>query len=203
MTGLPLLTLQSDVAAEFWLTQLEPGTTFMLYVYAVNVKGLSAPIILPASTLKEAAKRTVPPATDSFPGSVASAVAMGSGAGLLLLASISIFACLRCKRRPGMIPGSEALDRETQVVLKSANGSARDGGVMISKRSPSSTSNSRDESGESAGFHHRPVLRPTTATSAAQHQQQLLFSNGTMDRRARLKVPPDFVPSSDIPESCV
>ncbi|EFX89926.1 hypothetical protein DAPPUDRAFT_20705, partial [Daphnia pulex] len=58
MTGQPQLTLQSDSVAEFWLTDLEPGSTFMLYLYAVNVKGLSQPVVLPVSTLKEAAKRT-------------------------------------------------------------------------------------------------------------------------------------------------
>lgn len=200
MTGLTQLTLQSDSAAEFLLTQLEPGTTFMLYLYAVNVKGLSSPVILPASTLKEAAKRTVPPSTDSFPGSVASAVAMGSGAGLLLVASISVVACLRCKRRTGNNIARTAEDRETQVAQCSKGSPSCDGAVRAGNHSiPYANSNGRDESAESAGFYHH---RPGRPTPGAQHQQ--LFSTSSTDRRTRLKLPPDFVPMSEnIPESCV
>jgi hypothetical protein len=99
MTGQPQLTLQSDSVAEFWLTDLEPGSTFMLYLYAVNVKGLSQPVVLPVSTLKEAAKRTVPPSTDPFSGRVAGAVAMGTGAGLLLVSTVVVAACIRCRKR--------------------------------------------------------------------------------------------------------
>ena len=59
MMAQPQLTLHSESSADFVRNNLEPGTTFILYVYAVNIKGLSAPVILPVSTLKEATKRTL------------------------------------------------------------------------------------------------------------------------------------------------
>ena len=43
-TGTPVMTITS-LTPEFSLNSLEPGSTFMLYVYAVNVKGLSPPVI--------------------------------------------------------------------------------------------------------------------------------------------------------------
>lgn len=190
-TGLPLLTLQSQSEAEFWLEHLEPGSTFMLYLYAVNIKGLSSPVILPASTLKEAAKRTVPPTTDAFPSSIISAVAMGSGAGLLLVASISVIVCIRCKRR-GNGSGNEN------------HSTARSEGMElepIQKGPPPANFNgcstassiNTDELAENAGFcnsrHLRPVI--TASPSSIEH------------RKCQLKLPPDFVPLSDIPESCV
>ena len=93
------MTLNS-ATPEFWLSQLEAGSTFVLSVQAVNVKGVSAPLILPVSTLKEAAKRTVPPAAvDAFGGGVAGAVALGTGAAVLLAGAVAgAVACRRCHR---------------------------------------------------------------------------------------------------------
>lgn len=107
-SGQPLLTLQSDSAPEFWLTELEPGSTFTLYLYAANGKGLSAPVVLPASTLKEAAKRTVPPSTDKFSSGLLGAAATGVAVGVLLLSGVGAVACVRCRRRGGPPADGEA-----------------------------------------------------------------------------------------------
>lgn len=191
-TGLPLLTVQSQTAAEFWLEHLEPGSTFMLYLYAVNIKGLSAPVILPASTLKEAAKRTVPPTTDAFPG-VASAVAMGAGASILLVASIAVAACIRCRRRQDT-PSHPAVQSKSADLAEMQRG--KDPPCVTDMGSTShqiaASCNGRDEGAETAGFYHRPHRsRPPPGSQSVK------------DRRACLKLPPDFVPLSDIPESCV
>lgn len=211
-TGQPQLTLQSDSVAEFWLTELEPGSTFMLYLYAVNVKGLSLPVVLPVSTLKEAAKRTVPPSTDPFSGSVAGAVAMGTGAGLLLVSTIIAFACIRYRRRN--IPASRmtsfmgsavddhrGLNQQQQYHQQKAHTNG------ISQTDKSRLSNAAHTNGElvseltapdvchddrNAGFyHHRPDRTPAPPYASD-------------NKRTCLKLPPDFVATmSDVPESCV
>ena len=73
-----------------------PYSNFPQNVQILNV--LSFQLIIPVSTLKEAAKRTVPPTTDYFTGNVIGAVAMGTGAGALLTCAITVVACFRCRR---------------------------------------------------------------------------------------------------------
>lgn len=207
MTGQPQLTLQSDSVAEFWLTDLEPGSTFMLYLYAVNVKGLSQPVVLPVSTLKEAAKRTVPPSTDPFSGSVVGAVAMGSGAGLLLVASIVVVVCIRCRRRQdeaGMAgPASTISERDhpLQYHEHQQQHQAHSNGINATAKSRSaytngelaleSTSSVSFQEERNAGCYHRPIR--STAPPFVDN-----------NKRKCLKIPPDFVATmSDVPESCV
>lgn len=203
MTGQPQLTLQSDTVAEFWLTDLEPGSTFMLYLYAVNVKGLSQPVVLPVSTLKEAAKRTVPPSTDPFSGRVAGAVAMGTGAGLLLLTTIVVVACLRCRKKQNdstvTITSSSGLAEPGQyhqqmqvhsngINHQSANSrpTHTDGELVHEKTTESFTVNED----KSAGFYPRPAQMSATPYGG---------SKGNC-----LKLPPDYVATmSGAPESCV
>lgn len=203
MTGQPQLTLQSDSVAEFWLTDLEPGSTFMLYLCAVNVKGSSQPVILPVSTLKEAAKRTVPPSTDPFSGSVVGAVVMGSGAGLLLVAGIIVVVCIRCRRKQNSsattIPlTTTAVDEPDQyhqqhqeALSNGINQTAKNRPVYANGATTfESTPSVSFQEDRNAGFYHRPVR-----TTAPPHVD---------NKRTCLKMPPDFVATmSDVPESCV
>lgn len=203
MTGQPQLTLQSDSAPEFWLTDLEPGSTFMLYLYAVNVKGLSQPVILPVSTLKEAAKRTVPPSTDPFSGSVAGAVAMGSGAGILLVTGIIVAVCIRCRRKQNgsatTVPlTTTAVDEPDQFHQQhqephsnGINQKAKNRPVYVNGEATlEPTPSVSIQEDRNAGFYHRPVR-----TAAPSHSE---------NKRTCLKIPPDFVTTmSDVPESCV
>lgn len=197
MTGLPQLTLQSELAPEFWLTDLEPGSTFTLYLYAANAKGLSAPVVLPASTLKEAAKRTVPPNRDTFSSSVVGVMATGAGAGLLLIGSIAVVVCLRCRKEndgssnTSLLPASDNVGQaESKAKSCQVTGStalpAYSYGDGISL--PASRVQNYEENG---GFHHQ------SAQPAGINTQQT-------EKRACLKVPPAFVVNmSDVPESCV
>lgn len=204
MTGQPQLTLQSDTVAEFWLTDLEPGSTFMLYLYAVNVKGLSQPVVLPVSTLKEAAKRTVPPSTDPFSGRVAGAVAMGAGAGFLLLTTVVVVACLRCRRTRNdatmamtSSTGLAGQGQYHQQIQLHSNGINRQSaksrpvhtnGELVSEK-PTESFTAHEDHG-TAGFYPRPAR-----TSAAPY----VGSKGNC-----LKLPPDYVATmSGAPESCV
>ena len=205
-TGQPQLTLQSDSAAEFWLSDLEPGSTFMLYLYAVNVKGLSLPVVLPVSTLKEAAKRTVPPSTDPFSGSVAGAVAMGTGAGLLLVSAIIAFACIRYRRRrndsstrltsltgPAVDGIHQQYEQQAHIngVGQTNKGrSVHKNGELVSELTAPDICHADDRN---AGFYQRPAAARTTVPP---------FADG--NKRTCLKLPPDFVHTmSDVPESCV
>lgn len=209
MTGQPQLTLQSDSAAEFWLTDLEPGSTFMLYLYAVNVKGLSQPVVLPVSTLKEAAKRTVPPSTDPFSGRVAGAVAMGTGAGLLLLLTVVVAACIRCRKRRNdsamTMTSLTALAEQDQyhqqnqshhsngINHQSAKSSrvAHTNGELVNETSADCFASQNDD--RSAGFYPRSTRVPAPPYVA-----------NSSSKTNCLKLPPDYVAEmSEVPESCV
>ena len=208
MTGQPQLTLQSESVAEFWLTDLEPGSTFMLYLYAVNVKGLSQPVVLPVSTLKEAAKRTVPPLTDPFSGRVAGAVAMGTGAGLLLVSTVVVAACIRCrKRRTDSAMTMTSLTalaeqdqyhqqnqghRSNRINHQSSKNSSQThtNGELVNETSTECFANQNDD--RSAGFYPRLTRVPAPPYVA------------NSSRNNCLKLPPDFVAEmSEVPESCV
>jgi hypothetical protein len=208
MTGQPQLTLQSDSVAEFWLTDLEPGSTFMLYLYAVNVKGLSQPVVLPVSTLKEAAKRTVPPSTDPFSGRVAGAVAMGTGAGLLLVSTVVVAACIRCRKRRNdsamTMTSLTALAEQDQYHQQNqgqrSNGinhqspkSSRQthkNGELVNETSTECFANQNDD--RSAGFYPRLTRVPAPPYVANSSKNNCL------------KLPPDYVAEmSEVPESCV
>ena len=195
MAGQPHMILNSE-SAEFWLSNLEPGSTFMLYVYAVNVKGLSPPVILPVSTLKEAAKRTVPPTTETFVGSVASAVAMGTGIAFLLIATITVVAVIRCKQNQNSRRNSQPeilLHHQQQGCNQRFDpSSSKTNGICLSNGSngiSTSAADPSDEMAESAGFYnYRSMRRNISSTSG----------------RPCSKLPPDFIANlSDAPESCV
>ena len=232
MMAQPQLTLHSELSADFVLNNLEPGSTFMLYVYAVNVKGLSAPVILPVSTLKEAAKRTVPPSTtDTFGASVAGAVAMGTGAAFLLIIITGIVAVLRCKQNqsernrrnsrpePILIQHDGAHQQsQSQRIAINGNCSQMNGGSSVINGTVGIRDNSRNrsrnenelidaaDSAAQAGFYdYRPIR---------QRQQQLSSFGGHLlspattplygSSRCNNKLPPDYVANlSDVPESCV
>lgn len=232
MTGQPQLTLQSDVAAEFWLSDLEPGSTFILYLYAVNVKGLSTPVVLPVSTLKEAAKRTVPPSTDAFSDSVIGAVAVGSAAGIMLAGAVAIAACIRCKRQSSVANTRSAAGRLALRPLTaedcddlyrqtSCNGS---GDGRNSGKNKTSSNGTADPLWRAEG--HQLVKGDVPCTTQQVYgrlndqeqsfqQRRLQQKNGSAatslsssstleQRRTCLKMPPEFaVNMSDVPESCV
>ena len=199
MAGQPHMILHSESAAEFWLSNLEPGSTFMLYVYAVNVKGLSPPVILPVSTLKEAAKRTVPPTTETFVGSVASAVAMGTGVAFVLIATITVVAVVRCKQNQNSRRNSQPeilLNHQQQGGNQrfDPSSSTKTNGICLSNGSngtSTSVADPSDEMAESAGFYNYRSMRRN-------------ISSPSTSGRPRSKLPPDFVANlSDAPESCV
>ena len=218
MTGQPQLTLQSDAAPEFWLTDLEPGSTFMLYLYAVNVKGLSQPVILPVSTLKEAAKRTVPPSTDPFSGGVVGAVAMGSAAAILLVASVVVVACLRCKTRQNSSAAAII------SLAASTNETERRGPLEHYQHKKQDEAHSNGIDADAAKSHQSLSIRPSSESTCNQfilpvgHHGEEPSTTGFYHRPARMsapatqvdnkrncfKIPPEFVATmSDVPESRV
>ena len=130
-TGQPQLTLQTESSAEFWLTELEPGSTFTLYLYAANAKGLSAPVVLPASTLKEAAKRTVPPSTDKLSGGLLGVAATGAAFGLVFISSVGVVACVRCRKRRRNETSSSLLAPRADAQAKPTSGACTNGDVNL------------------------------------------------------------------------
>ena len=184
-----LVTLQSN-EPEFYLSNLEAGSTFMLYLYAVNAKGSSHPVVLPVSTLKEAAKRTVPPMTDNFPSNVVTAVAMGTGVAISLIAIIAVAACIRYKRRNTALSNeaqphaaSNAVTAFSQDAVKTSQ--VNDSSVGLDCR----PNESLDDS--DSGFYHRPV-RNGTLLSSERTGCTLKISSS------------EFLANiSDVPESCV
>ena len=216
MTGQPHLTLHSESVAEFWLNDLEPGSTFMLYLYAVNIKGLSQPVVLPVSTLKEAAKRTVPPSTDPFSSSVVGVVAMGTGAGILLVSAIVVVACIRCRSRQNTSTtttttlAASATDEANhhlqyiqqqqthtngvgyQSVNKSHHKLTLDNGELTAETHPLTSVGCQDD--RNASFYRR-ASNPSKTTAPPPYVD---------NKRTCLKLPPDFVNDmADVPESCV
>jgi len=190
----PLVTLQSN-KPEFYLSNLEAGSTFMLYLYAMNTKGSSHPVILPVSTLKEAAKRTVPPTTDNLDGSVVIAVAMGAGVAISLIAIITVAACIRYRRR-----NTALINESIRVPIKSNAsdvGAFSKDSVKITQVSDNELSgvHRRQESLDDtdSGFYHQPVRNGLLSSMAAADRSSCI-----------LRISSEYLANiSDVPESSV
>ena len=190
----PLVTLQSN-KPEFYLSNLEAGSTFMLYLYAMNTKGSSHPVILPVSTLKEAAKRTVPPTTDNLDGSVVIAVAMGAGVAISLIAIITVAACIRYRRR-----NTALINESIRVPIKSNAsdvGAFSKDSVKITQVSDNELSgvHRRHESLDDtdSGFYHQPVRNGLLSSMAAADRSSCI-----------LRISSEYLANiSDVPESSV
>ena len=195
------MTLNSEIA-EFWLNQLESGSTFMLYISAVNVKGVSPHVMIPVSTLKEAAKRTVPPVTNSdlFTNNIFGAVALGMGIGLLLTCIIITVVCLRIKRR-SQRHTSAAVECETVNSSNGINNQLPDvetcpSDLKIANSKSAETKTQKNENSDElcsvdvveSVFYHRPIsnIGHTDQTSFPKLYSSTYLKNCT-----------------DLPESCV
>ena len=201
-SGLSLVTLHSDTAPEFRLSNLEPGSTFMLYLYAVNAKGSSAPVVLPVSTLKEAAKRTVPPTTDTFPSNVASAVAMGTAAALLLISSIALAACIRYRRH------RTGLHRDTSLAHGPSDPLCTHEGAQDDNKLGRNTSSLKENKVSTNGACKRDDSVDDTDSGFCNHQPvkngMLSSSPLAPERRTCLKLPLEYMANiPNAPESSV
>lgn len=189
----PLVTLQSN-RPEFFLSNLEAGSTFMLYLYAMNTKGSSHPVVLPVSTLKEAAKRTVPPTTDNFAGSMVIAVVMGTGVAISLIVIITVVACIRYKRRnTGLINESTRAPTKsnTSDVAAFSADTVKITQVNDNKANGTHRHESLDDS--DSGFYHHPVRNGLLSSMTAADRSSCI-----------LRISSEYLANiSDVPESSV
>ena len=190
----PLVTLQSN-KPDFYLSNLEAGSTFMLYLYAMNTKGSSQPVILPVSTLKEAAKRTVPPTTDNIGGSVAIAVAMSIGVAILLITIITVAVCIRYKRRnPALINESTQAPTKSNTSDVTGFSKATVKTMQVNDNEANGVHRRNESIDDSdSGFYHQPV------------RNGLLSSMTPVDRSSCiLRISSEYLANiSDVPESSV
>ena len=214
-SGSILSEATSDVAADFWIDNLEPGTTFVLYLFAYNAKGSSSSVVIPVSTIKEAAKQTIPGPVDPGPVDAAAAAAgsqLVAGVAVALAATAAFLLTCAALVAASWIQRKNYLLRRTQAEsgglteTDHANNVAATSAGLTNKahwpsqsvkQDPVDADDGDDDDGDDADscFFHRPVRISSPS-----------YSDRADNNKVVLKVftaPNYYLCDSDVPESCV